>query len=42
MAPADRGENAAPVPKKDLSLHSGALPDEMWLDEVLSRLEGET
>ena len=24
MAPADRGENAAPVPKKDLSLHSGA------------------
>lgn len=24
MAPADRGENAALVPKKDLSLHSGA------------------
>ena len=41
---ADRGESGWVLQRGNtvFRMKDGALPDEMWLDEVLSRLEGET
>ena len=41
---ADRGESGWVLQRGNtlFRMKGGALPDEMWLDEVLSRLEGET
>ena len=41
---ADRGESGWGRQRGNtvFRMKDGALPDEMWLDEVLSRLEGET
>ena len=41
---ADRGESGWVLQRGNtvFRMKNGALPDEMWLDEVLSRLEGET
>ena len=41
---ADRGESGWVLQRGNtlFRMKGGALPDEMWLDEVLSRLEGDT
>jgi len=41
---ADRGESGWVLQRGNtvFRMKNGALPDGMWLDEVLSRLEGET